>query len=317
MTEIVENGVSNGHLDSVEQESTPQVALEQEIPKMKQAELKLTDYMKKSLDHVAANEGFKNYTINLDHGSGIGDGFVGVVVRATIQEIDSDKKLRVIVKIPPENEARREQFKSMQMFEREIYAYNTILPKFVEFQLENGVGLQDGFFNFPKIYFAEHDKELDDAIIIMEDLKVEGYQMFSKFKPIDFEHARLVMSYLAKLHALSFAFKKANPEIYKIFEKELETDFFAMQFEDERFVGMVQMMMGKALGTLDPDDKRNQMKMANFMGNLTSFIGSLKNNDKMEPYSVLIHGDCWTNNFMFQYKVSPTTRFFLKFTDFS
>lgn len=280
---------------------------EKEIPRMKLVELKMTDYMRKSLEKVARNEGFHDFDLVLDHGSGIGDGFVGIVLRATIKDVYSDKSLKVIVKIPPENETRRIEFKSMEMFEREVFAYNKILPEFVKFQLENRIKPEDGFFNFPKVYFAEHNEELDDSIIIMEDLTLGNYKMWSKFKPIDLEHAKLTVSSIGRLHAISFAFKHRKSAIFEEF-KQL-SDFFKERFNEERFFGFISIMLDKAIDTLKPEDIKAREKMENFKKEAQEFMRLMNAEENLEPYSVLIHGDCWINNFMFKYRVSGTLKF--------
>lgn len=72
-----------------------------EIPKATLKEIIFTDYIRKSLDKVAENEGFQNYEFVTDHGSSIGDGFIGIIIKVTIQEKDKSKSLKVLAKIPP------------------------------------------------------------------------------------------------------------------------------------------------------------------------------------------------------------------------
>ena len=74
--------------------------------------------------------------------------------------------------------------------------YNKVLPAFVEFQKEKNISEKDGFFDFPKCYFAEYDEELQDSVIIMEDLKERECKMWDKFIPINYEHAKMVMESL-------------------------------------------------------------------------------------------------------------------------
>lgn len=78
--------------------------LEDDIPVPVTAEpvpidVELSDYMKKCLAVVAANEGFKNFTLQEQKGSNVGDGFVGILFKVVIQEVDSDKRLNVILKV--------------------------------------------------------------------------------------------------------------------------------------------------------------------------------------------------------------------------
>lgn len=129
---------------------TSNEVLPAEIPMAKLQEIVVTDYIRQSLDKVALAEGFQNYHLDIDHGSSIGDGFVGIMLKVTIKEIDSDKSLTVLAKVPPASKARREQMKIMPIFQREIYVYNVMLPEFVEFQKEKRITQANGFFNFPR-----------------------------------------------------------------------------------------------------------------------------------------------------------------------
>jgi hypothetical protein len=65
-----------------------------EIPLAKLAEIKVTDYMRVSLDKVAKSEGFVSYDVTVDHGLSIGDGFVGQILKVTIQEQQNENSAR-------------------------------------------------------------------------------------------------------------------------------------------------------------------------------------------------------------------------------
>ena len=166
-------------------------------PKPKR-EVKLTEYLRESLDKVALSEGFKKYEVIVDQGSSVGDGFVGLLYKATVKEINSDKKLEIVLKCPPLNKARREDFHSMLLFEREVFAYNEVFPELVKIQREKKIDESEGFYNFPKCYFAECNKEKDDAVIIMEDLKTKDFKMWDKYLPVNLEHTKLVVAALGR-----------------------------------------------------------------------------------------------------------------------
>ncbi|CRK94159.1 CLUMA_CG007678, isoform A [Clunio marinus] len=270
-----------------------------EVPKATLKEIVVTDYMRESLDKVAIAEGFKNYDVKVDHGSGVGDGFVGILFKVTIQEIDSDKNLIVVLKSPPDNETRRIQFGSMELFEREVFMYNELLPEFVKFQEEKKISKSMGFFDFPKCYFADYSAERDQSIIIMEDLRENGYKLWDKFTPTNYEHARFLMDALGRFHAISFAMKAQKPEIFNRF-KELH-DHLTDKMTEPNVAQMMMQNVDRAAGTIDDLDikKKNRvLKLKEF----TTFLGELTSPLKAEPYAVVSHGDCWSNNFMFLYR---------------
>lgn len=272
------------------------------IPNAQPVEVKLTEYMKECLDKVALAEGFQNYTFNIEAGSGVGDGFVGILFKVTIIENNSDKQIHVVVKAPPENMARRRDFGAMEMFEREVYVYNVVLPEFVQFQVENRITKSMGFFNFPKCYFAEFNTERDDSIIIMEDLRTTDHKMWDKFVPTNYEHTKLFVAALGRFHAVSFAIKHQRPEQFAKFKNM--NDNMTERMTGEQMVSMMQSSIDRAIGTLNDNEQQKKNKIMNIRDNFGSIMRELVDGTIAEPYSVIGHGDCWSNNFMYKYQVS-------------
>ena len=272
------------------------------IPNAKPAEVKLTEYMKECLDKVALAEGFQNYTFKMEAGSGVGDGFVGILFKITIIENDSDKQLDLVVKAPPDNMARRIDFGAMQMFEREVYVYNVVLPEFVKFQEDYHITKSIGFFNFPKCYFAEFNTERDDSLIIMEDLRTTEHKMWDKFVPTNYEHTKLFVAALGRFHAVSFAMKQQRPEQFAKF-KEMK-DLMTEKITSDQMVMMMHASIDRAVGTLHDNEQQEKNKILNVKDNFATIIRELVDGDISEPYSIIGHGDCWSNNFMYKYQVS-------------
>ena len=261
----------------------------------------LTDYMRKGLAVVAQNEGFVNYTIHDEKGSNFGDGFVGIMFKVHIHEVNSDKQLTVMLKAPPANITRRTEFGALRLFKREVLMYTKVLPAFVAFQDEKHIKKANGFFNFPKCYFAEFDDELQDSVIIMEDLHERGCKMWDKYKPANFEHARYVMEYLGRLHAVSFAMKAQRPDIFDEF-KELED--FMSTIQNDGFDQMMNAAMENAIAGIPANTPNVRGKMLRLQAELKQVMMDLVRPEQAEPFAVIGHGDCWTNNFMFEYRVS-------------
>jgi hypothetical protein len=270
-----------------------------EIPVATQKELVLTDYIKESLEKVAYNEGFRNFELTIDHGSSIGDGFVGIMMKATIRERNEKKVLTVLAKIPPSNKTRRDAMKSMMLFEREVYMYTVFLPEMVKFQNEMNIGKEEGFFNFPKVYFAEFNEEKDDAIIVMEDLRESGNNMWNKFKPINLEHATMIISALGRLHALSFAMKTKKPEQFEKFKKL--NDMFSQMGGDDNFEQYANGLIMNAINTIEPSEVKLKQRAMKLQEGFKKLIAESVDPEAAEPYACVTHGDCWTNNFLFHY----------------
>lgn len=277
-----------------------------DFPTAKLVEINFTPYMRGAVDKVAQANGFQDFDVQIIHGSGVGDGFVGLVFKVTIQEKGSDKKLNVILKSPPDSLARRNDFGAMALFRREVYAYNVLLPEFVSFQEEKGIKSSEGFFNFPMCYFAEYDEEKDESVIIMEDLRESGYKMWNKMVPHNFEHTKFLMTALGRLHAISFAMKAQKPELFEKF-KNLN-DLLTDKMLDDKFLDMLKASIDRAVDTIDVSDVKRRNRALKLKDNMGQVLQELVSGLKAEPFAIVGHGDCWSNNFMYQYKVRNLKR---------
>lgn len=270
------------------------------------SDFKVPLYAINALNRVVQDEGFTNYVINYDRGSNFGDGFVAEIVRAKItgnqlvKGVQEESELVVILKLPPENKTRREQM-GMNVFEREVTVYNEILPMFQKFQLDKGLKPGQGFVSFPKCYYASYDKEKDEAVIIMEDIRKKGFKMLNKYKTIDFPHATAVLETVAQFHGLSLAMKDQCPGIFDKF-KGLKDNMSDAMLND-MMKSMTAASVEKAIGALEPHEENIKQKLRAFSENVIEIVASCTNGESSEPYTVINHGDCWINNIMFKYEV--------------
>ncbi|XP_049537410.1 uncharacterized protein LOC125952148 [Anopheles darlingi] len=260
----------------------------------------LPQYLYDAMEQVAREQGFTEgkYTLTFDIGSNKGDGFVGEMFKAHL--VEGDRREVYLCKIPPINEARRKQFPSLMIFARETLAYSKLLPLMFAYQREKGVSEADGFFNAPKCYHSYCNEAAEESIIIMEDLRLQSYRMWDKMKTVNYEHARLVMEQLGRLHAVSFALKRDRPQEFEQFK--VADPMHEMMPEGSPFEMMMKKVIGDAIETLDPSETKERSKMQHLHDNFRQEMLRCSNSDLAEPYTVLGHGDCWVNNMMYRYK---------------
>lgn len=269
--------------------------------KAKLTQIHVTDYMENCLDKVALAQGFKNYIIKVVHGSNVGEGFVGLIFKVTINEEKSDKSLNLILKTLPANRYRRIQFGSTDLFRREVFVYNEFLPEVVKFQNEKNISKHLGFCEFPKVYYAEYNEEIQDALIIMEDLKEKGFLLWDKFEPTPYENAKLIMQALGKLHAVSFAMKIFKPELFDKF-KQMNDNMYQRCVLDEQLPLIFKNYCDQAISILD-DNPKLKSKIIHMRDSFEQVLASITEGKLAEPYAVVTHGDCWSNNILYQYRV--------------
>ncbi|XP_035897702.1 uncharacterized oxidoreductase dhs-27-like [Anopheles stephensi] len=260
----------------------------------------LPKYFYTAMEQVAKGEGFNagQYSVEVEDGSSKGDGFAGELFRAYLSE--GDRREVYLCKIPPLNEARRQQFGTMAIFEREALVYNTFLPLMFAYQEEKGISREDGFFCTPKCYYAHYDGPTEEAIIVMEDLRQSEYTMFNKDKPVDYEHIRLAVEQLARYNAVSLAMKHDRPQQFAQFK--VHDPMKDMMGPGNPFLMMLQKTGADAIETLEPHETKERAKVQKLLDNMVADFERFDKHELAEPYAVLGHGDCWINNMMYRYR---------------
>lgn len=257
------------------------------------------------LHDVARKEGLTDIIIDSEPGSKHGENFLGELHSITLHGkrtlcgIKVDDKLNLMCKVPPANKQRSEQFMSDDVFAREAFIYNELLPTFVEFQKQRGLSAKDSFLSFPKCYLALADKENDDFIVIMEDVRTKGFTMWPKNRAARIDHCRMVIETLAKFHAVSFALKDQRPEIFYKFKKI--TDISRKVFLQETVIEVIKGIYDTVINFLD--DKQQRQVMEDVKENMVPYFNDCVGEESNDRFSVITHGDIWNNNVMFKYNI--------------
>lgn len=260
-------------------------------------------YIIELINKIADREGFTNYSITHSAGSNTGDGFLGELLRFKINGTQNNElaTLSLICKISPPNPLRRLEFSSDITFGREIFLYEHVLPYFIEFQQENGVSEEDGFYSFPKCYGSILDKSTGDHAIVLEDLSVSNYYLWDKLKPIDYDRANLVMIELGKLHAVSFAIRDKNPGKLNEIRTEAPNNVHRQMYMKPISMEFLNTNMNKAIAALEPHETKIIEKLEAVKGNnCFDIIDQVFSNVTPEPFGVIVHGDLWNNNVMYK-----------------
>lgn len=112
------------------------------------------------------------------------------------------------------------------------------------------------------------------------------------------------MQGLAKYHAMSLALKLLNPKVFQKVRESVQeviyvqeaSKLFGVYFENSLKMAMECLRsMSDNDGTFDNDIK----KIDGFRGSVFSIMSELVK--PKEPWSVICHGDSWSNNFLFRY----------------
>lgn len=239
--------------------------------------------------HLHLSEG--EYEVKISEGSSKGDNYNGIIYRVQIIK-DSSIKMSLIVKLPPENQARREEFLVHKSFVQESDFYDNIYPMYISFQQGAGINVEkDGLFEIPGCFKTLTDEPYEG--LFFEDLKTKGFEMFDRKKDLTKDHVLLALKALAKMHATFFAIKNQNPELVEKY-KDIE-DYILQQCRRKEASMKIynDKMKNQALDVLkhcknDEIVKRVQSVLGPELHMLLE-----EGNDKeaAEPYAILCHGD--------------------------
>lgn len=258
-------------------------------------------YVTDLINKIAIEQNFVDYTVSAETETRW-DGFQSLIVEVVIsgRRNNCDDKLFLICKIPSPNITRRREFHSDIAFDQELFFYENVFPYFEAFQRERGVSDDDGFFAFPKCYGTVRDNEyLGDHAIVMENLKEKNFYILDKAKEIDYDHSILLLTELGKLHAVSFAIRDQQPEKFKEFMQR--TSIFHEAIDQSIGARLIKKsLINRAIRSLHPSETNLIKKMEALKLTYQNLLTEVKSNTNCEPFGVMIHGDCWVNNLLYQ-----------------
>lgn len=267
---------------------------------MTQTDELVTNEIRLCLEELLKKLEIKNYVINISAGTIKGDNFLGVIAKAQVigENVDGENVVRnFIIKSAPRNENFRTFAPVNLAYDREIYMYSKVLPAFIK--LQNDRGIKEPFKSFAK-YYRSSMEHMNEALI-MEDMKAIGFKLCDRHQPLDHNHTLLALKEYGKFHALSFALRDQEPKIFNELAKNTQENFFN-GMNSNGLHESFRSQSERALNSLDPvKHKVAYEKLKKFQDNMVDIINTAVKSDLDDPYSVIGHGDCWINNFLFKY----------------
>ncbi|CAG9822564.1 unnamed protein product [Phaedon cochleariae] len=253
------------------------------------------------------NENVSNLNIQLNGSSdGKNNGFASDMLFATATGVDQkgDKKdIRLAIKASKEfGHAASDDFLKL-LFEREVLVYQQLFPTLKKFQQDKNITapFDDAV---PKCY--KTFTSVDNAsviVLVLQDLNQLGYKLHDKMVSLDVRHIRLVLEQYSKFHALSFAFRDQRPEEFKAVAEK----FFCHSegITNGSHYSSVRAKISQNLREASREDLADQFEKVVDRGVKEMMVDILR--DEVEQ-SVIIHGDCHSNNFMYRYEEGIPTK---------
>lgn len=252
-----------------------------------------------SLQKVASDYGFKD--ASFDYSEGSDKGFIGLIKRCRISE--GVRSMSIICKFLPANDEQNMKYDSFELFKREVFVYQTLLPQFEKLQLEHGLVRRDsnGFWSYPICYQSNYNSEQpSNSFILMEDLSEGKFEMKDTFKPSDYQHTRKLFIELGKFHAISFALRFKAPKVFDQFTNMNDLMCRLMSTPTMRHLAPRNCQLAADL-FYQPDQQQIRDKILSYKSNIWIQMENILDGRKSEPFSAVCHGDCWINNVMYNY----------------
>ncbi|KAF5308893.1 hypothetical protein FQR65_LT00593 [Abscondita terminalis] len=205
--------------------------------------------------------------------------------------------LKVVAKMCPPNEMLKEVFDTAVTFKKEINAYNTVLPTLLKFQEENCGKTCEKIYAecFASRFSLNSNSDVDDdAIILLENLKLSQYDVANRMEGFSLDQTELVLEALSTLQAVPIALKMKNPDL---FNSNILSHLSRNRIFDIVDAETENVDVDFVLQTAEADERckiykyRIDEAMRTGLKNHREFIGR-------EPYATISHNDFWVNNIM-------------------
>lgn len=148
------------------------------------------------------------------------------------------------------------------------------------------------------------------AVLVLEDLKPQGFKMAPRQNGIDLDHCKMAMKKIAILHAASIIMIEKDPTTKDYYEGR------GIYFENP----LVRTWIGKGLEAMIEACKKcpkneKYVKKLEYLGEIIIDRGLKAGEKDPNEFNVLNHGDCWTNNILFSYDKNGKVKD-IRFVDF-
>ncbi|CAL4080135.1 unnamed protein product [Meganyctiphanes norvegica] len=233
-------------------------------------------------------------------GSEVGDGFVGSIIKLHVNAKISthsnssnpeNKEYDLVVKLKGEDPHMGFLFEKAQVYLKEVIMYSKILVEFDNFQ-KNRANNQYPIYS-PKFIYGKCNNE--EFVLVMENIKYKGFRVHKKEETFNFEHLKMVVTQMVRLHAVSYSYNQSCSflERNSEFEKtEYGTYFF--RFANPALFDIQYEILKK--------EKDNDLahKIKSNKKNLVKQCQEMHNENKYKLLC-LVHGDVHAMNMMFRY----------------
>ncbi|KAJ8963396.1 hypothetical protein NQ318_018874 [Aromia moschata] len=245
--------------------------------------------------NTVTNGNLLNYSVTVQNLNKKGQGFLGEFLSVSIEHKVTGEASDFVVKQAFRDEKVRSVQPIRKYYLNEIYFYTKIWPALDE--LQRSAPLADIFDKIPKCF--ETSSKDGDERLVLENLKSQGFRTHDVKIPLDEEHFKFIFEQYGRYHALSFAYKAFHPKEYEEMRKNFTHNLRILK-DQKSFRSYLTYVFETASTCLHPeDDVKVLEKFEPYLEDAIEVFD--RSCDYEGHYSVILHGDCWSNNMMFKY----------------
>lgn len=139
----------------------------------------------------------------------------------------------------------------------------------------------------------------DDAVLLLENLKVLGYDIADRMKGFDLKSAEIVIKDLAVFHAIPIALKMLQPEVFKTKILPHLKEFKAFESVSEEVKsGMKNGLL--FIAKQNPETAQLEQNLSEGWERASQYWMNPK--IPREPFATICHNDFWVNNVMIKFQ---------------
>lgn len=241
------------------------------------------------------NGKINDFSIDVKNFGGKGEGFTGDVLFGTLTNKKTKEQISTVVKEQKGYQGKPFEY-TIPLFKNEIQFYNRIWPTLQKFYQE-ATGKS---FNIVAKCLATTNGDFKK--LALENLLASGFVLYDKQKPFNDEHFSFIFNTYGIYHGISAALKVQNREEFNKLIEPLDP-LWKTAYHDESYTGKIfKMLSGQCKKLFDQETEKHVIdKLDEYEKNGANIV-----NDCMWQGrdGVILHADCWSNNFMFKYGVS-------------
>lgn len=225
----------------------------------------------------------------------------------TVDERNSEEHLNLVAKTIPTNEMLRKLFQVQISFVKELNVYVKIVPALRDLEDEHSVNTNRASDLFCRCYGGRNNLQGNDgivdenAVILLENLKLSGYSNGDRLHGFNFDAAVLVLQNLARFHATPIALKILKPQV---FESTIGATFAVVPEPNKLDAHKIDRFVTGLQGVIVHENEDNEKELLPYAREVVKNVRAtladsmFQKDDPKKPFVTFGHSDFWVNNMM-------------------